>query len=378
MSSLVSSSCPGFTLWYWDTMINLFPEIVIHCCREGKSLMLGCKGCWRAKFGMSPVSSIPILCHFMFHKTLHQVLSRRRDADITKSRHQNTHTHETHAIHATHASIRIFSCLLKSTFIWAIIQRMASQANDTYDRQQCTWYYDECWVLLVSGHEGAGYRTAAGMLGLLLYRRKRTNIRYLHGNIIIISRQYMISTWWARTRPATRAGPRPPAAARRAAPPRREPGNIASLQLRLCVLCLKEALTVFCFPPNLLMSVSSESVSEKESLASSRLAVEVATARVGGSAANRAIGEVVQSRRRPLLDPSPGWKRLLALSHLRHYAKLALTPRSLNVKLGPRRNYHKGRAAIRHYANQPAHPLWLLHWRPNFTSTYRGVNARSA
>ena len=31
---------------------------------------------------------------------------------------------------------------------------------------------------------------------------------------------------------------------------------------------------------------------------------------------------------------------------LRHYAKRALTPRSLNVKLGPRRNYHKGRAAI--------------------------------
>ena len=35
---------------------------------------------------------------------------------------------------------------------------------------------------------------------------------------------------------------------------------------------------------------------------------------------------------------------------LRHYAKRALTPRSLNVKLGPRRNYHKGRQA--HYANQ--------------------------
>ena len=31
-----------------------------------------------------------------------------------------------------------------------------------------------------------------------------------------------------------------------------------------------------------------------------------------------------------------------------------MTPRSLNVKLGPRRNYHKGRAAIRHYANQTA------------------------
>ena len=29
---------------------------------------------------------------------------------------------------------------------------------------------------------------------------------------------------------------------------------------------------------------------------------------------------------------------------LRHYAKRALTPRSLNVKLGPRLNYHYGRA----------------------------------
>ena len=42
---------------------------------------------------------------------------------------------------------------------------------------------------------------------------------------------------------------------------------------------------------------------------------------------------------------------------LRHYAKRTLTPRSLNMKLGPRRNYHKGRAAIRHYANQPACPF---------------------
>ena len=39
-------------------------------------------------------------------------------------------------------------------------------------------------------------------------------------------------------------------------------------------------------------------------------------------------------------------------TQLRHYAKRALTPRSLNMKLGPRRNYYKGRAAIRHYANQ--------------------------
>ena len=42
---------------------------------------------------------------------------------------------------------------------------------------------------------------------------------------------------------------------------------------------------------------------------------------------------------------------------LRHYAKRVLTPWSLNVKLGPRCNYHKGRAAIRHYANQPARPF---------------------
>ena len=42
----------------------------------------------------------------------------------------------------------------------------------------------------------------------------------------------------------------------------------------------------------------------------------------------------------------------------RHYAKRALTPRFLNVKLGPQRNYHEGRAAIRHYANQTALPLW--------------------
>ena len=57
----------------------------------------------------------------------------------------------------------------------------------------------------------------------------------------------------------------------------------------------------------------------------------------------------------------------------RHYAKQVLTPRSLNVKLGPRRNYHKGRAVIRHYANQPTRPLRLLCRQPNFTSTYRGV-----
>ena len=38
-------------------------------------------------------------------------------------------------------------------------------------------------------------------------------------------------------------------------------------------------------------------------------------------------------------------------------------------------NYHKGLAALRIYANQPARPLLPLHWRLNFTFTYRGVNA---
>ena len=42
---------------------------------------------------------------------------------------------------------------------------------------------------------------------------------------------------------------------------------------------------------------------------------------------------------------------------LRHYAKQALTPRSLNVKLGPQRKGHKRREAIRHYAKQTARSL---------------------
>ena len=49
-----------------------------------------------------------------------------------------------------------------------------------------------------------------------------------------------------------------------------------------------------------------------------------------------------KSRRRPLLGPSPGWKRLLALSLLRHYAKQALTPWYLDVKLGRQHKSHKG------------------------------------
>ena len=42
---------------------------------------------------------------------------------------------------------------------------------------------------------------------------------------------------------------------------------------------------------------------------------------------------------------------------LRHHAKRALTPRYVDVKLGPRRNYHEGWAALIHYANHSARPL---------------------
>ena len=58
----------------------------------------------------------------------------------------------------------------------------------------------------------------------------------------------------------------------------------------------------------------------------------------------RRFKKISKSRRRPRLGPSPGWS-------------------------------HKGRAAIRHYANQTPRPLWLLRRRPNFTSTCHGVNA---
>ena len=42
-------------------------------------------------------------------------------------------------------------------------------------------------------------------------------------------------------------------------------------------------------------------------------------------------------------------------SLLRHYAKQTLI--QVDVKYGHQCTYHKGRAAIRHYANQTAHPL---------------------
>ena len=44
------------------------------------------------------------------------------------------------------------------------------------------------------------------------------------------------------------------------------------------------------------------------------------------------------------------------------------------MKLGRQRNYHKGWAALKHYANHPARPLWPVHLRPNFYF-YRGLNS---
>ena len=60
-------------------------------------------------------------------------------------------------------------------------------------------------------------------------------------------------------------------------------------------------------------------------------------------------------RRFVITEKAPAWLKAATTAFtfktlLRHYAKRALTPRSLKVKLGPRRNYHKGRAAIRHYS----------------------------
>ena len=46
----------------------------------------------------------------------------------------------------------------------------------------------------------------------------------------------------------------------------------------------------------------------------------------------RLIGEVIQSCRRPLLGPSRGWKRLLPLSHLRHYWDTMLYRRRCTVQ----------------------------------------------
>ena len=75
-------------------------------------------------------------------------------------------------------------------------------------------------------------------------------------------------------------------------------------------------------------------------------------------------------QKRTLLGPSPCWKHIQALSHLRiyilrNYAKL--------VKLECRRKYHNPRAALRIYANQTSCPLWSLRRSPKFMSNYCGL-----
>ena len=62
--------------------------------------------------------------------------------------------------------------------------------------------------------------------------------------------------------------------------------------------------------------------------------------RVASSAVKQLFGEVEQSQ---------SWLKVATTAFTfktlsRHYAKRELTPRSLNVKLGPRRKGHKGRA----------------------------------
>ena len=58
------------------------------------------------------------------------------------------------------------------------------------------------------------------------------------------------------------------------------------------------------------------------------------------SAVNRLIGEVVQSRRRPLLGPSPGGKHILSFSHLRHYQDTMLTKSPLPYDLCVTSQFH--------------------------------------
>ena len=85
--------------------------------------------------------------------------------------------------------------------------------------------------------------------------------------------------------------------------------------------------------------------------------------RVQTSAANRSIGSTTGCT---ITEKAPNrafsWLKAPTSAFtfktlLRHYAKRALTPRSLNVKLGPRHNYHKGWAAIRHYVTNPPVPF---------------------
>ena len=64
-------------------------------------------------------------------------------------------------------------------------------------------------------------------------------------------------------------------------------------------------------------------------------AVAVAVAELTTSASKKSIRRLVITEKAPT----------------RAFSWLKAATTALNVKLGPRRNYHNGRAAIRHYAN---------------------------
>ena len=75
--------------------------------------------------------------------------------------------------------------------------------------------------------------------------------------------------------------------------------------------------------------------------------VELGRGSVSVSASKRSIQSFVITEKAPTRAFS--WLKAATTAFtfktlLRHYAKRALTPRSLNVKLGPRRKGHKGRA----------------------------------
>ena len=48
----------------------------------------------------------------------------------------------------------------------------------------------------------------------------------------------------------------------------------------------------------------------------------------------------------------------------------------LICEIGSPTQFHNWRVPIRHFANQPARPIWPLRWQPSLTSTYRRVIIR--
>ena len=67
-----------------------------------------------------------------------------------------------------------------------------------------------------------------------------------------------------------------------------------------------------------------------------------------------------------------------AFSWLKAPTSTCIDPTVSRCEIGTPTQLLQGWATIRHYGNQPAHFLWLLCHRPNFTSTYRGGNTHLA